>query len=168
MSVQDQYTNTVRQTQEAWAGIVESVTDNLQQFSKTTGQVPSIDPSAAIDQIFDFWAKTLEAQREVLKQIAGASVAAGERVRSQAEQVGSVVRDQGETAKQAARDQVESAERAERQQAAAAKRAEREQAASKYEDLTKAELQDELAGRDLPKTGNVDELRERLIADDLK
>lgn len=167
MSVQDQYTNTVRQTQEAWAGIVESVTDNLQQFSKAA-PVGSVDPSAAIDQIFDFWSKTLEAQREVLKQIAGASVAAGEKVRSQAEQVGSVVRDQGESAKQAARDQVESTERAARQQAAAAKRAEREQVASKYEDLTKAELQDELAGRDLPKTGNVDELRERLIADDLK
>jgi 2-keto-4-pentenoate hydratase len=31
-----------------------------------------------------------------------------------------------------------------------------------------AELQDELAGRDLAKTGNVDELRDRLVADDLK
>ena len=44
----------------------------------------------------------------------------------------------------------------------------REQAAKTYDDLTKAELQDELAARDLPKTGNVEELRERLVADDLK
>jgi hypothetical protein len=156
VSMQDQYTQTVRQTQEAWAGIVESLTDNVQAFTKST-PVTTIDPTTAIDQVFDFWFKTLEAQREVLKQIAGASVAAGERVRSQAEQLGSVVREQGESVKQAAREQAEAAERAER-----------EQVISKYEDLTKAELQDELAGRELPKTGTVDELRERLIADDLK
>jgi hypothetical protein len=156
VSMQDQYTNTVRQTQEAWAGIVESLTDNVQAFTKSA-PVTTIDPTTAIDQVFDFWATTLEAQREILKQIAGASVAAGERVRSQAEQLGSVVREQGQSVKQAVREQAEAAERAER-----------ERVISKYEDLTKAELQDELAGRDLPKTGNVDELRERLIADDLK
>ena len=44
----------------------------------------------------------------------------------------------------------------------------REQAAKTYDDLNKAELQDELAARDLPKTGTVEELRERLVADDLK
>jgi hypothetical protein len=156
VSMQDQYTNTVRQTQEAWAGIVESLTDNVQAFTKSA-PVTTIDPTTAIDQVFDFWSTTLEAQREILKQIAGASIAAGERVRSQAEQLGSVVREQGQSVKQAVREQAQAAERAER-----------EQVISKYEDLTKAELQDELAGRDLPKTGNVDELRERLIADDLK
>ena len=44
----------------------------------------------------------------------------------------------------------------------------REQAAKTYDDLNKAELQEELGARNLPKTGNVDELRERLVADDLK
>jgi len=32
-----------------------------------------------------------------------------------------------------------------------------------YEDLTKAELGDQLAERGLPKTGNVDDLIERLV-----
>jgi hypothetical protein len=41
-------------------------------------------------------------------------------------------------------------------------------ATKKYDDLTKAELQEELGARDLPKTGTVDELRERLVSDDLK
>ncbi len=40
-------------------------------------------------------------------------------------------------------------------------------ARERYEGLTKAELSDQLAQRDLPKTGTVDELLERLIeADD--
>jgi hypothetical protein len=164
MSIQDQYTSTVRQSQEAWAGIVESLTNNVQAFTKSTGPVPTIDPSAAIDQVFDFWSKALETQREVLKQFAGASVAIGEQARNSVEQVGSAVREQGENAKNVVREQTEAAKRAEREQ----ERAEREQAFSKYEDLTKAELQDELAGRDLAKTGNVDELRDRLVADDLK
>ena len=34
--------------------------------------------------------------------------------------------------------------------------------ARSYDDMTKAELEDELVARDLPKTGNKDELIERL------
>jgi hypothetical protein len=157
MSVQDQYTNTVRQTQEAWTGIVESLTDNTKVFGGFTPPVQTVDPSDAIDQIFDFWAKTLEAEREVFKQIVDASVAVTEQFRSQAEKVGEAVREQAETAQRAIREQAESFQRNERKQAVA-----------KYDELTKGELQDELASRDLPKTGNVDELRARLVADDLK
>ena len=164
MSLQDQFTNTVRQTQDAWTGIVESLTDNVQTLTSSVSHVPTADPVAAIDQVFDFWFKTLEVQRDVLKQLAGASVAAGEQVRSQMERVGSAVREQGETAKTAAHEQTEAVRRVQRGH----ERAEREQAFAKYENLVKAELQDELANRDLPKTGTVDELRERLVADDLK
>ena len=38
----------------------------------------------------------------------------------------------------------------------------------RYEGLTKAELSDQLGQRDLPKTGNVDELVERLVEADSK
>jgi hypothetical protein len=164
--IQEQYTSTVKQTQDAWVGIVESLTENLQSFGKQS-PFAVVDPAEAIDQVFDFWEKTLEAQREVAKQLVGVTVAAGERVRTQAEQLGSVVREQAEQVTGAAREQAEAAEKAERAQAAAARRAEREQAKARYEDLTKVELQDELASRELPKTGNVDELRARLVADDL-
>ena len=44
----------------------------------------------------------------------------------------------------------------------------RDQARQRYEGLTKAELSDQLAERNLPKTGNVDELTERLIEADSK
>ena len=160
--IQEQYTSTVKQTQDAWVGIVESLTENLQSFGKQS-PFPVVDPAEAIDQVFDFWEKTLEAQREVAKQLVGVTVAAGERVRTQAEQLGSVVREQAEQVTSAAREQAQAV----REQAEAARRAERAQVEARYEDLTKVELQDELASRELPKTGNVDELRARLVADDL-
>jgi len=182
-TVQEQYTSAVRQTQETWAGIVDSVTDTLQKSTIVPGRSTGLfDPTAAIDQIFDFWGKALDVQREAAKQLAGVTLSLGDQVRSQAESVGTAVREQAESAKRLAREQVEVVEAAEREQARAAQAAEREKAAEqrekaarqreklaqKYEDYTKVELQEELAGRDLPKTGNVDELRDRLIADDQK
>ena len=56
------------------------------------------------------------------------------------------------------------ARRVEREQA---KRA-HDKARERYEGLTKAELSDQLDKRDLPKTGNVDELVERLVEADSK
>ena len=43
----------------------------------------------------------------------------------------------------------------------------RHTAEERYRDMTKAELSDELAKRELPRTGTVDELRARLVGDDL-
>ena len=53
-------------------------------------------------------------------------------------------------------------------QAREAKKAARDKAAEKYAELTKPELQDELARREITKTGTVDELRERLTENDLE
>jgi hypothetical protein len=116
-----------------------------------------VDPNETIDQIFDFWGKSLEVQRGVVKQLVSTTIAATEKVREQVE-----------TASVAAREPAESVNDALRKQATATTAAYREQTAKSYHSLTKAELQDELATRDLPKTGNVDELRERLVAADLK
>ncbi len=158
MTIQDQYTSSIRQATETWAGVTEAFTDNVQKaFAQSGSPFQLIDPNAAIDQVFDFWEKTLEVQRGVAKQVVGVSVAAAEKVRTQAESIGTVVREQGESVTQAVREHVESAQQAVR-----------EQAVKKYDELTKPELQEELASRDLPKTGNVDELRERLVADDQK
>jgi hypothetical protein len=78
-------------------------------------------------------------------------------------------------AEKAAREQAEKAEQAEQALALQARQADREQARrahkrarERYEGRTKAELSDELAKRELPKTGNVDELIERLVEADSK
>ena len=83
--------------------------------------------------------------------------------------------EQAGKAEQAAREQAELAEQAEKELVREARKAEREQAKhahdkarERYEGLTKAELSDLLDKRDLPKTGNVDELLERLVEADSK
>ena len=78
-------------------------------------------------------------------------------------------------AEQAAREQATAAGQAENELARQARQAEREharqahkRARTRYEGLSKAELSDMLAQRDLPKTGNIDELIERLVEADSK
>ena len=93
-------------------------------------------------------------------------------MRDKAESAGDIVRDKAESAERTAREQ---AEQAEKERAREARYAERQQARQahdkareRYEGLTKAELSDLLAKRHLPKTGNVDELIERLVEADSK
>jgi hypothetical protein len=118
---------------------------------------------------------------------------AGDLAREKAEAADNVMREQAEKAQQAvleqvkkaeqaekglaqaAREQAEKAEHAEQGLARQARQAEREQARrahkrarERYEGLTKAELSDQLAKRELPKTGNVDALIERLVEADSK
>jgi hypothetical protein len=68
----------------------------------------------------------------------------------------------------AAADQADEIQRAERAAVRRARKAARDAAAERYQEMTKVELSEELAGRDLPKSGNVDELRERLTETDLQ
>jgi len=105
-------------------------------------------------------------------------------VREQAEKVGSIVKDQTENVanvateqakkeEEVAQEQAELAEKAEKEQERLARQAERAaakeakaKAREPYEELTKAELSDQLAERGLPKSGNVEELIERLVSAD--
>lgn len=93
--------------------------------------------------------------------------------REQADKVEQAKREQAEKAEQADREEAEEAEESEKAKAREAKRVEREearkaqqQAREAYEGLSKAELADQLAGRGLPKTGNIDDLIERLVSAD--
>jgi SAP domain len=96
-------------------------------------------------------------------------------VREKAESAGDIVRDKAESAERTARAQAEQAGQAEKERAREARFAERRQARQahdkareRYEGFTKAELSDQLAKRQLPKSGNVDELIERLVEADSK
>ena len=95
--------------------------------------------------------------------------------RELARQARQAERKQAERAEQAARERAGKAQQAERELARQARQAEREQARlaherarQRYEGLPKAELSDRLAKRELPKTGHIDELIERLVEADSK
>ena len=79
-----------------------------------------------------------------------------------------VTTDQVEKLEKAAADQADEIQRAERAAVRQAKKAARDAAAERYQEMTKVELSEELEARDLPKSGNVDELRDRLTEADLQ
>jgi hypothetical protein len=167
---------------------VEKTADVWTEGARTvTGRVfglPRVDLVPAVERYFDFVQRTVDSNRRlavrwaeaagslsgVVREKAGS---AGDVVREKAEAAGDIAREQAEKAELAAREQAAKADQAEKELARRARQAEREQAEKarektrqRYEGMPKAQLSDLLARRDLPKTGNIDELIERLVEAD--
>ncbi len=147
--------NVVDKTADVWTEGARTVTDRL-------SGLPQLDLVPAVERYFDLVQRTVDINRRLAVMWA--------------EAVGTLSgadREQAASAEQAAREQAENADRAEKDLARQARQAEREQARQAherarqpYEGLSKAQLSDLLAKRDLPKTGNIDELIERLVEAD--
>ena len=173
------------------AGTVEKIADFWTQGAqKLSDQLPAGLPQISlvpvVERYFELVQQTLNISRDLTLKWAEAADTLSGTVREQAESVGGRVREQAESARgfvheqagkaeQAAREQADKAEEAQRELAREARRTEREQARrahdkarERYEGLTKAELSDLLDKRNLPKTGTVDELVERLVEADGK
>ena len=137
------------------ASTVEKVTDFWTQGSKKlTDYVPAVVPQVnlvpIVERYFEFVQRTVDISHDLtIKWAEAAGTLSG------------VVREQAE---QAEKEMVREARKADREQARRA----HDKARQRYEGLTKAELSDLLDKRDLPKTGNVDELIERLVEADSK
>src|SRR6185437_14170556 len=137
--------------------------------------LPQVDLVPVVDLNVEFVQRTLDINRDLTIKWAEAAGMLSGVVREQSESARDLVREQAGKAGQAVREQAHKAEQAEQELAREARKAEREQARhahenarERYEGLTKAELSDLLDQRDLPKTGNVDELVERLVEADSK
>ena len=171
--------NAVEKTADVWTEGARTVTDRIPGL-------PQVDLVPAVERYFDLVQRTVDINRRLAVRWAEAAgtlsgvvrekaESAGDVVREKAEAAGDIAREQAEKAERAAREQAAKAEQAEKELARQARQAEREQARraherarQRYEGLTKAELSDLLAKRDLPKTGNIDELIERLVEADSK
>ncbi|HEX7269610.1 MAG TPA: SAP domain-containing protein [Streptosporangiaceae bacterium] len=160
--------NAVEKTADVWTEGARTVTGRL--FG-----LPQVDLVPAVERYFDLVQRTVDINRRLTVRWAQAAGTLSGAVREKAESAGDVVREKAEAAGDIARDQAAKAEQAEQELARQARQAEREQARQaherareRYEDLPKAELSDLLAKRDLPKTGNIDELIERLVEADSK
>jgi flagellar biosynthesis GTPase FlhF len=220
MTAQDQYTpsTTARRAEDAFANVSDQWAQNIQNLTEqfATPRIPTIpaDPTAFVEQWFDFTDRLSKVNREYVLNLTGAWNSLGgavrqhvdglgEAVRDQVQAVSSTTKDQLEKVAEAEREQVEQAEREQREQIRRAERAERDRvrkaeeaerdrieqaeqaerdrarearnaerqkarqarqsARERYEGLTKADLSAELANRDLPKSGTVEELIERLV-----
>ena len=147
-------------TADLWVQGTRTLTDSL----------PQIDLVQAVERYFDLVQRTVDLNRKIAVKWAEAASGVPGAVREQAESAGETVRDKAAAAEQSAH---EHAERASHELAREARKIEREQARKaeamareRYEGLTKAELSDLLAQRGLPKSGNVDELIDRLVEAD--
>jgi SAP domain len=168
--------NAVDKTADFWTRSARTVADGLPGL-------PQVDLVPAVESYFDLVQRTVDLNRRLAVRWAEAAGALSGVVRDKAESAGDVVREKAEAAGNVAREQAEraaheqaaKAEHAEKELARQARHADREQARQahdrarqRYEGLTKAELSDLLAKRELPKTGNIDELIERLVEADSK
>jgi hypothetical protein len=187
MTSTDLYTNAVAQARAATEKSVDTFKKGAQTFTDQAdlvAKLPTIDLTTPVQRYFDFVQQTVDANREFATKWAELVTSVSSTIREQAQSFGNVVKeqttrvsdlvtDQAERAEQVAKDQAAAAEKAEKDQIKQAQKAEREaakeahdEARAAYEGLTKAELADQLAERDLPKSGNVDELIERLVTAD--
>lgn len=185
-SITRQYSAAASQARSA----VDKTADVTAQGARTlTGWLPGlpqIDLIPAVERYFDFVQRAVDINRHLAVKWAEAAgtlsgvvreqaESAGNLVREQAESAGDIVREKAESAERTAREQAEKAEQAEKERAREARKAERDQATQahdkareRYQGLAKAELSDLLAERQLPKSGNVYELVERLVEADSK
>ena len=180
----------VEKAADLWSRGVQEVFDRTSQLPS----LPQVDLAPAVERYFDFVQRAVAVNRgltvrwaQAVTHLSGAvqdrAESAGQTVRSRTKPVGHAVRTKADTIEQAAREQSAKAATASRKQAEQdqedrareARRVERErvsqarqQARARYQRMTKAELSDLLAKRNLPKSGNVDELVDRLAEADAR
>lgn len=173
MSAIETYTERIHQAQGAVADTMFTWLNPVQSLTKSVPTTNNglFDPGNLIEGALSLTRRFVEVQAKYLEDLTTA-------VREHMSGLASVVNDgaiaaakstsaQVEKVSAAVEEQVHEVERAERSSARRAKKEAHDSAAELYGDMTKVELSDELAKRGLPKTGNVDELRERLIKSDL-
>jgi hypothetical protein len=168
--------NAAEKTADFWTRCARAATDLVPG-------VPRVDLVPAVERYFELVQRTVNINRhlavrcaEEVGTLSGVvrekAESTGDLLREKAEAADNVMRDQAEKAQQAALEQAEKAEQAEKGLARQAQRGQarraHKRARERYEGLTKAELSDQLAKRELPKTGNVDTLIERLVQADSK
>ena len=176
MTITEQYSATASQATSA----VEKIFDFWTQGARALGGqgftgLPQVDMIPAVERYFEFVQRTVDISRDfTIKWVEAGNTLTGV-AREQAESVSGLVHEQADQVEQAAREQAQKAEQAERDLAREVRKVERDQARQvhekareRYEGKTKAELSDLLDRRNLPKTGNVDELVERLVEADSK
>jgi uncharacterized membrane-anchored protein YhcB (DUF1043 family) len=182
-SMTRQYSAAASQARSAVDKTADFWTQGARTLSGWLPGLPQIDLIPAVERYFDFVQRTVDINRHLTVQWAEAAGALSGMVREQAESASNLVREQAGSASNLVREKSESAERTAREQADQAEKelarearaTEREQARQahgmareRYEGRTKGELTELLAERELPKSGNIDELIERLVEADSK
>jgi uncharacterized phage infection (PIP) family protein YhgE len=174
-----------RQATEKTADVIkQGVHQATERAGDLMAQLPKVDLNEGVTRYYEFVQQTVDLQRDLATKWAELLTSMSGSLREQAESFSHLLTEQTDKAveltteqadklEQTAHEQADNVEQAEKKLAREAKRAQREQVKNaaeqtraRYDGLTKAELAAQLAERGLPKTGNVDELVERLVTAD--
>jgi len=140
-----------------WAQAAGTLTGTVRQQAESTGQ--------AVRERAESAGEAMRERAESFDQAAAEQAQRAERAEKEmARKVERAAAEQAQKAEQAEQERAQEARRLEREHARQA----HERARKRYEGLTKAELSDLLAKRGLPKSGNVNELVDRLAEADEK
>lgn len=91
-TIQDQYAELIKQSQEASLAAIETWNRTFQQAFGQLPTVAPINPQQVIDQVYDFAGQVLNAQRDFAKQVAATGTAAAEKVREGVAQTAAAAR----------------------------------------------------------------------------
>jgi hypothetical protein len=92
-TVQEQYSELIKQGQEASLAAIETWNRTFQQAFSQLPTTGLIRPEQVIDQVFDFAGYVLSAQRDFAKQLVATSTAAAETIRDTAVKTTETARD---------------------------------------------------------------------------
>ena len=187
MTSNQPYTTAAGQAREITERLAGPWREGMKKFADQATMIPTMPPvdlNQSVEQYFQFVQKTVDLNRdlatswaELVNTLTGATREQAESfsriVKDQADTLAGMAAQQAETTQQVAHERAEQAEQAKQERTRRARQAERERvnqdrakAREAYEGLTKAELSDQLAARGLPRTGNVDDLIDRLVEAD--
>jgi len=181
------YTAAAGRAREATERSVETFKQGVEKFTRqanVVAKLPAVDLTEPVARYFEYVQQSVDFNRDLATRWAEMLTSLYGTVREQADKVTGIVLDQtnavadhtvklAQKAEDVANRQAAAAEEAEKEavkQARTAERAAARQAEKdgreQYEGMTKAELSDLLAERDLPKSGTVEELIVRLVSAD--
>ena len=80
-TIQEQYSELIKQSQDASRVAIETWTQTFQQAAGQLSGSGLISPNQVIDQVFDFAGQVLNAQRDFAKQLVATSTAMAEKAR---------------------------------------------------------------------------------------
>jgi hypothetical protein len=170
---------------DSWKNGLNAFTTPLQAFP-STDSFPRFDAAEAVELQFKFIKRITDVNYEYARQLADATNTVTGAVREHIDGLNSAMIEQFQSVSGVAQsavdtfedsvrqtaDEVQRVQREAQQQVEKAERDQRRQARNaareQYTSLTKNQLAEEAAKRNLPKTGTVDELVDRLVKDDTK
>jgi gas vesicle protein len=152
---------------ESWKNGLDFVTSQFRAVP-SFGNLPHVDATEAVERQFAFIQQIVELNHQYARQLAEVANTLTGATRQQLGSVSGAVRDQVQSVADTARSNVDNLQQTVRDTERQERKQARDTARERYQSLTKNELADEAGKRDLPKTGTVDELVDRLVTDDTK